>query len=153
MRREFTMLVVVRSSLAPLAARSLVGRTEPRLVAVMINRRAWEDVDGVLMMAEVAEVDDGLTVAVSVPIRPRLELIAPLVEQRTLLRCRSSRPGAIKVVSEALGLAHRRFGRSGGLVRLDDLVLPPVLKLDHTAQKIIRVVALHHLYIILDTSM
>ena len=57
------MLVVGRPSLAPLAARSLVGRTEPRLVAVMINRRAWEDVHGVLMMAEVAEVDDGLAVA------------------------------------------------------------------------------------------
>ena len=101
-------------------------------------------------IGEGAKVDDGLFLVTF----PGLELVAALVEQRAFLRRgRSTWPGAIKVVLEALGLAHRRFGRSGGLVRLDDLVLPPVLKLDHTAQKIIRVVALHHLYIILDTSM
>ena len=138
------MLVVGRSSLAPLAARSLVGRTEPRLVAVMIDGRAWEDVDGVLMMAEVAEVDDGLAVAVSVPVRPRLELVAPLVEQRALLRRRSPWPGAVKIVPEPLGLAHRRFWRRS-VLGLVDLVLSSILELDHAAQKVIRVLAFDHL--------
>ena len=138
------MLVVGRSSLAPLATRSLVGRTEPRLVAVMVDGRAWEDMDGVLMMAEVAEVDDGLAVAVSVSVRPRLELVAPLVKQRALLRRRSPWPGAVEVVPEPLGLAHRHFWR-GSVFGLVDLVLPAVLELDHAAQEVIRVLPFDHL--------